>query len=260
MNRSTTRGILALTLVVGCIDPPPRIEPKIVRVAAAGELFEATPKIVAEFEKRSKGTIKVVVTHGASGGLADQIRSGTSFDLFLATDMSMIDALVKEGLIEADSARPFAIGVLVIARSPDATGEITSIAELDRPEIKKIAIADPSRTRSGAAATESLKSAGVFERIEPKLVQAETTRGTLALMQTGSADFAFVDESIAAAAGLEFVIVDPKSYRPIQYGLGVLKRSRNAEAARALASFITGEAGETILAKSGFSRASGSTQ
>ncbi len=259
MNRSTTRGILALTFFVGCIDPPPRVEPKILRVAAASELFEAASKIVAEFEKRSKGTIKVVVTHRDSKGLADQIRSGTSFDLFLSTDMSTIDALVKDGLIEADSARRFAFGVLVIARSPDATGEITSIAELDRPEIKKIAIADPAQTRSGAAATEALKSSGVFERIEPKLVRAETTRGTLALMQTGSADFAFVDESIAAAAGLEFVIVDPKSYRPIEYGLGVLKRSRNADRGRALASFITSEEGETILAKSGFSRASGST-
>lgn len=256
MNRSIRRGILALTLVVGCVDPPPRIEPKILRVAASSELFEAAPKIVAEFEKRSKGTIKVVITHGASARLAEQIRTGAGFDLFLSADMSAIDSLVKEGLIEADSIRPFASGVLVVARSPDANAEITSIADLDRPEIKKIAIADPSQTPIGAASIEALKSAGMIERIEPKLVRSETARGTLALMQTGSADFAFVEESIGAAAGLEFVIVDPKSYRPIHYGIGVLKRSRNADRARAFASFITSEEGEKILAKCGFSPAS----
>ena len=65
--------------------------------------FQATTGIVAS------------ITFGASGQLAEQIKQGAPFDVFLSANESFVRDLAAAGLIKPDSVHRYARGSLVLA-------------------------------------------------------------------------------------------------------------------------------------------------
>ena len=57
-----------------------------------------------------------------------------------------------------------------------------------KPEIKKIAIANPDFAPYGAAGKQALKKAGTLEEIQPKIVLADSVRQAFLFAETGNAD------------------------------------------------------------------------
>jgi len=55
---------------------------------------------------------------------------------------------------------------------------------LTKPEVKKFAIANPDHAPYGAAARDALKTAGLWDSLQPKIVYGENIRQTLQFAQT----------------------------------------------------------------------------
>ncbi len=257
MNRrhwlATISG-LAASLSGGCGDAGPA-RPTL-RVAAASDLQHALPVLIAAFRQEHGAGLEVVPTFGSSGQLSEQIRQGAPFNVFLSADRRFVEKLAEEGSIDPKSVRAYARGTLVLAVHDVSDPIVKGLADLSRPEVKTIAMANPEVAPYGRAAKQTLERAGLWESLGPKIVPADSVRQALQFVELGNADVAFVGRSIADVKGIRAVALPPDSCDPIIQVLGVTTSSGQAADARAFADFVMGEVGQGILHRLGFSRVS----
>lgn len=219
-------------------------------VAAASDLTAAFEEIGREFETTHK--IKVVFVFGSTGMLTRQIENGAPMDLFAAANVAYIDQLEQKGLIFPDTKAIYARGRITLWTTLDSPLKVETIADLARPEIKRIAIANPDHAPYGLAAKQTLESAGVWEKLKPKLVYGDNIRQTLQYAETGNVDVSIVALSLSQQSKGRWTLVPEELHQPIDQGLAVIKSTQNEQAARAFASFITGPRGKEVLGKYGF--------
>jgi molybdate transport system substrate-binding protein len=161
----------ALATIAGGCDTPATPSPVPLRVAAASDLQRALPELAGAYT-RSSG-VEVVLSFGASGRLAVQIKAGAPFDVFLAANRKFVDDLAASGDLRPDSVRPYARGSLVLAVHRGSGDEVESLADLGKAGVKKVALANPSFAPYGAAGKQAIERAGLWADVGPKLVQAE---------------------------------------------------------------------------------------
>ena len=241
-------GLLGLAAQAGC-GPAPG-SPRRLAVAAASDLQVALPEVVDAY--RQATGVEVEASFGATGQLASQIRQGSPVDLLLAANRSYVDDLARSGEIRPDSVRPYAVGSLVLAVRAESTGLVRSLADLARPEVARVAIANPEVAPYGAAARQALRRAGLWGAVEPKLAVAGSVRLALEAVRGGNADAGLVGRSLVAADAVAVVEVDPKLYDPIVQGLGVVASTPRGDEARQFSDFRLGDEGQAILARHGF--------
>jgi molybdate transport system substrate-binding protein len=255
-RRTMGRALVLIALgLAGCGGSQPDDEgraaaPAPLRVAAASDLQHVLPTLAERFTRASK--VEVSLTFGASGQLAEQIKNGAPFDIFLAANQAFVKDLAAGGFVRPDSVRPYARGTLVLAVHPGSAEAVGGLPDLAKPEVKKVAIANPSTAPYGAAAKQALERSGLWASVEPKLVQAETVRQALQYVETGNAEAGIAGHASARAAKVRVVAVDPKLHDPIVQTLGVVARSKRAADAEAFARFVLGDEGQKALAEFGF--------
>ncbi len=235
-------------LAAGC-GGGPRPEGEI-RVAAASDLQAALPVLASRF--RLETGIAVEFTVGSSGQLAQQIAQGAPFDLFLAANRKFVDDLAARGEVVPSSVKPYARGSLVLAVYAEEAETIRSLDDLRRPEVRKVAIANPEFAPYGLAARQALERRGLWEELRPKVVQAETVRQALQFVQSGNAEVGLVGLAIADVPEVRAVPIDPGLYDPLIQALGVTRGARDPSKAARFAEFLLSEAGQGILSDFGF--------
>ena len=249
MRRLVLGIIPVLAIACGPSAPGPAATPEPLRVAAASDLQTALPALARAF-REARG-VEVVFTPGSSGQLAQQIAQGAPFDVFLAANRKFVDDLAARGVIRPDSVQSYARGSLVLAVREGQGPTIHSLDDLARPEVKRIALANPAFAPYGQAGKQALMRAGLWDRVESKVVLAETVRQALQFVESGNAEAGIVGRSILGVAGVRVVAIDPSGYDPIIQGLGVVAHSRHPQA-DAFARFLLGEAGQALLRQHGF--------
>jgi molybdate transport system substrate-binding protein len=221
-----------------------------ITVAAASDLTAAFEELGREFEKTQK--IKVVFVFGSTGMLTRQIENGAPMDLFAAANVAYIEQLEQQGLIVPGTKAIYARGRITLWTTTDNPLRVESISDLTRPEIKRIAIANPDHAPYGLAAKQALESAGVWDAVKPKLVYGDNIRQTLQYAETGNVDVSIVALSLSKQSNGRWTLVPEQLHQPIDQGLAVIKSTHNEQAARAFAGFVTGPRGREILGKYGF--------
>jgi molybdate transport system substrate-binding protein len=246
--------ILALACVTAC---KPREKsytttpvPDELTVAAAADLTPAFEELGREFESATK--TKIVFVFGSTGVLTRQIENGAPFDLFAAANVSYIDELDQKGLIISDSKAIYGRGRVTLWTSNESPLRLQGIADLARPEVQRIAIANPDHAPYGLAAKQALQSAGVWERVQPKLVYGDNIRQTLQYAQTGNVEVAIVALSLSIQSNGRWTLIPEDLHQPIDQGLAVVKSTNKEQAARAFANFISSPQGKATMKKYGF--------
>ena len=253
--RSETRLALAallLTLVcaIACKDRSP-ITPASneITVAAASDLTPAFDELGRAFESANK--TKVVFVYGSTGLLTQQIENGAPVDLFAAASMSYIDKLDQEGLIIPDSKTIYARGRITLWTTADSNLRLEGIKDLARPEVTRIAIANPDHAPYGLAARQALESAGIWDVIKPKLVYGDNIRQTLQFAETGNVDVAIVALSLSKQSHGRWSLIPEELHKPLDQGLAIMKSTKKEQSARAFAAFLAGPQGRAIMQKYG---------
>jgi molybdate transport system substrate-binding protein len=170
--------------------------------------------------------------------------------------MGYPDRLAGEGL--GDGAIPYAVGKLVLwANGRSAIDAPTAkMNSLLHPSVRRIAIANPKHAPYGRAAVESMKQAGLFDKVQSRLVMGENVTQAAQFAHTGAAQVGLIALSLALTDKLKssgsFWEIPATHYRPIDQGYLLLKRSRSAGEAKAFADFVTGPEGREILKRYGF--------
>jgi molybdate transport system substrate-binding protein len=224
--------------------------PQPLLVYGAADLAFALKEIVPLFEKAAGARIGLVL--GSTGTLARQIESGAPADVFFAADESFVDDLRARGIVIPESRTLYAQGRIVLATSVKTGVSVTGLGDLARPEIRRIAIANPAHAPYGRAAQQALESAGLWERLRPKLVYGENIRHALQFVETGAVEAGLVAQSIADVPGIRAVPIDPALHRPLNQYAVVVKRSARPELGLAFIHFLVGPEGRPIMRRYGF--------
>jgi molybdate transport system substrate-binding protein len=218
------------------------------QVAAAADLAVAMPALVAGFGSTGGG--EVVVTTGASGQLAMQLKAGAPYDVFLAANEAFVDDVVRAGACSASSQAVYARGRLALVSRTGLTPPVETVRALGDARLVKIGIAHPAHAPYGQAARAALVAAGVWNTVEPRLVLGDNVRQALQLVESGNVDAALVSHALVGDSGLAVRAVDEILHPPLRQALAVCGDD-HVDEATAFARFVRSSAGQAILARHG---------
>ena len=243
------------SVVIVCLVSLAGAQKKQIRVAAASDLQTVLPEVASAFEADTGTHAELIF--GSSGSFFAQIQSGAPFDLFFSADSEFPARLIQNGRAEPRSAVPYALGRLVLWLPPNAKcdpqGEKWDC--LLKPEIAKVAIANPALAPYGRAAVQALQSAHLYEQVRPKLVFGENISQAAQFAQSGNAQAGLLSYSQAQSSAMrngKQWEIPQNLFPPIEQTVVVLKSARDKFAAQDFVQFMTEGRGREILEKDGF--------
>ena len=225
-----------------------------VTLSVAVSLKEVTEELGRTFMAARPG-VTLRYNFGASGDLQKQIEAGAPVDLFLSAAQRQMDDLEKQNLIVPASRRAFARNALIVIKPADSRLDITKPGELLEARVGRIVIGSPKTVPAGQYAEESLRTLGLWDRLQPKLVFSENVRQALDYVARGEVDAGFVYTTDAAsrAQGVKEAFRPPEdSYRPVIYPGAVVAASKQAALAQAFLDLLGGPDGRAVLSRFGF--------
>lgn len=222
-------------------------------VAAASDLKFALDSLVIAFKKSSGGTIEV--TYGSSGKLYEQISNGAPFDVFFSADVEYPVRLKKKNLTSSES-HVYGVGRIVLwSRKFDVEKE--GMKTLQRPGIKKIAIANPLHAPYGKRAEEALKHYKLYDAIKSKLVFGENISQAAQFITSGAADIGVVAYSLALSPNMKkengkYYVIPEESHQRLEQAVVLTKHAKGNEFAQSFFSFVKSDEAKQVLGHFGF--------
>lgn len=218
-----------------------------VTVFAAASLKTALDEIAAGWTDQT-GT-KVILSYGGTPALARQIAEGAPADVFLSASMAWMDELEEKALIQEGSRRDLLGNSLILIGTAGAA-PVTVNGTLDLPGLLgggTLSMAMVDAVPAGQYGKETLESLGLWEAVEPNVVQSENVRAALKLVSLGEAPLGIVYASDAVAEPEVAVIgtFPEESHTPIVYP-GALTVTAGEEAAAFLDHLSSPEAQEVF--------------
>ena len=224
-----------------------------ITIAAAADLKFALDEIVALFNKAHPAD-QVETIYGSSGKFHTQIRQGAPFDLYFSADIAYPRALKAEGFA-ASEVQPYAVGRIVLWSPSRDAGKMT-LADLADPAIRKIALANPKHAPYGKRAEEALRAAGMWEKVEAKLVYGENVAQAAQFVQTGNARVGIIALSLALSPELAkqggYALISDKLHQPLEQGFIVTRRAADNPLAQAFARFMVDKEARAVMTRYGF--------
>jgi molybdate transport system substrate-binding protein len=240
----------ATVALASCNKPGGESDKPSLTVSAAADLTLAFEEMGKLFEQDTG--IKVTFNFGSTGQLAQQIEQGAPVDLFAAANVSFVERLEQRGLTLPDTKAIYAQGRITLWTRPDSSLRVEKVEDLTRADVKRIAIANPEHAPYGIAAREAMQSAGVWEKVSPKLVFGENIRQAHQFAESGNVDVAIISLSLSMHSPGRWTLIPAELHKPINQALAVIKGTRQEEAARKFAAFIGSDKGREVMRKYGF--------
>jgi molybdate transport system substrate-binding protein len=247
---------LGISSIAVRLAPP---APSTLTVYAAASLTDAFRELGRALEAEHPG-LTVQFNFAGSQQLALQIEQGARADVFAPADQRWMSYASEKGLVEGESAI-FARNRLVAIVPRANPARIGGLPDLARPGIKLVLAAEAVPAgKYSRAALEKLSAAPGFpaeyaRRVLANVVsQEENVKAVAAKVQLGEADAGLVYRSDVTPSVSRYVRVlaidDP--YNVIaSYPIALLKRPRNAEAARWFIELVSSAAGQQTLQRHG---------
>jgi molybdate transport system substrate-binding protein len=254
MSRRGFSRLVTLVLLLafcGVVQAQSRTE---VLVSAAISMKNAFEEIGRVYEATNRD-VKVSFNFGASGDLARQIEGGAPVDVFVSAAITDMDTIDSKGLILGETRVNFARNKLALVVPAQSVLRIASFVDLQKLEVKKIALGSPKTVPAGRYAEEVLRHYGVLGSLRERLVFAENVRQVLDYVARGEVDAGMVYSTDAMTRPKEVSVVATApegSHKPILYPIAVIKGTKWESAARGLVSLVVSPEGRKILERHGF--------
>jgi molybdate transport system substrate-binding protein len=216
-------------------------------VAAAADLAPLEAQLTRGYTASGGGALQFVF--GSSGMLARQIENGAPYDVFLCANEQFVHDLTAQKHLIPASVAAYATGRLGLW---SAHGTPESLTVLTDSKIRLIAIANPQHAPYGVAARALLERAGLWDRLQPKIVLAENVRQAYEYARTGNADVVITSWTLLKdEPGAK--LLPASGHPPIRQSAGVVTGTQREIQARAFLRFLLSPAGQSILQAGGLS-------
>jgi molybdate transport system substrate-binding protein len=220
-------------------------------VFAASSLSAAFTQMGTDFESANPGTT-VTFNFGPSDGLAGQITSEGTADVFASASGTWMDAVAKDPGVTGRT--DFVKNRLVIITPPDDPAGIKSIDDLATPGVQLVLAAEGVPV--GDYAREALDNAGIQKAALANVVSnEEDDASVVAKVTAGEADAAIVYESdVSEAAGNDVhTITIPAAVNVVAtYPIAVVTGAPDPDGASAFVTYVVGSEGQATLEHYGF--------
>jgi molybdate transport system substrate-binding protein len=205
-------------------------------VLAAASLTEVLPRIVAEAS----------YSFGSSNALAEQIRRGAPFDVYLSASPAHTRALRREQLTRKPAA--FATNSLVVIVPRSNPARIRTVFDLARRSKLKLVVAGP-KVPIGLYTREVLKRLRLLGVLRKTVSLEPDVKGIVGKVALGQADagFVYLTDVGPAASRVRAIRIPARAQPTIVYELAVASKPRDLEAARDFVIAILGPDGRREL-------------
>ena len=212
-----------------------------ITLIAPGGIRAAVQQMIPDFERKTGNTVKA--TFGSGLGTKAQVVKGDPFDVPIV--QVPYEDVIKSGHVVAASETPLAnVSVGLAVRSGAPKPDISSADAVKKLLLGAKTISYPNAANGAAAGVsfdETLKKLGIAEEMKPKIKIAQGGSGAMALLAKGEVEYGltFVSE-IITEPGVEAVGPLPRDISTPTFLSAFLSAdSKNAEAAKALISFLS---------------------
>jgi len=237
-----TIGVLALILS-GFVLPVRAGE--ILTLASGAGYKRLVEELCSAFSKQSG--MQTERLFGNMGQVTAQARESDTID-FIIGDKKFLDA----SDLSFDGEQIIGKGRLVAAFTRDSG--ITSLDQLTAPAVKRIAMPDAKKAIYGQAAREYLAAAGIWEKVQPKLLVTGTVPQVSTYVVTGEVDVGFINLTEARAikdkVG-QIVVIEEQLHAPILIVARHLKPGAKDSPAFLFTAFLQSDEARKIIARHG---------
>ena len=226
-----------------------------ITVFAAASLSDVFTELAPQFTAATGHTLRF--NFGASGALARQIKEGAPADAIFSADELRVDQLEKAGLLLAGTRRTLLANSLVVVVGIEGAAPVSTLDDLAKPRVRRIAIGEPATVPVGTYTKEHLQKTNLWSRVIDKCVPLDNVRAVLAAVESGNADAGFVYKTDALISKKVRIAIEiPREAGPsITYPGAVLKDARQPAAASAFLDWLAEPAAQATFAKYGFAPA-----
>ena len=226
-----------------------------INVFAAASLSDVFTELAPQFTAATSHTLRF--NFGASGALARQIKEGAPADAIFSADELRVDQLEKAGLLLAGTRRTLLANSLVVVVGIEGAAPVSTLDDLAKPRVRRIAIGEPATVPVGTYTKEHLQKTKLWSQVIDKCVPLDNVRAVLAAVESGNADAGFVYKTDALISKKVRIAIEiPREAGPsITYPGAVLKDARQPAAATAFLDWLAGPAAQATFAKYGFAPA-----
>jgi len=188
-----------------------------ITVSAAASLTDAFREIGTRFEAARPG-VTVRFNFASSGVLIQQIVQGAPVDVFVSADQETMARGVEQKLLDASTRRDFASNTLVMIAPVQGAPALSALADLARPEVRRIAVGKLATVPVGRYTQQSLAQAGLWNTLEAKIVFADNVRQVLDYVARGEVEAGFVYRTDAEIMKDKVrVVLTASGHSPIRY-------------------------------------------
>lgn len=205
-------------------------------ILAAASLTEVLPRIDAEAR----------YSFGSSNALAEQIRRGAPFDVFLSASPLYARALHDDGLARRPVA--FATNSLVVIVPRSNPARITTIRDLAKRPRLRLVVAGP-KVPIGLYTREVLKRLRMLAILKKTVSLEQDVKGVVGKVALGQADAGFVyrTDIKPVASRVRSIAIPARAQPTVTYELAVAARPADLEAAQDFVISVLGPDGRREL-------------
>lgn len=241
---------LVLSVALLCSCDGKREGQKTLRLYAGAGMRRAVQELVVQFEAATG--IRVEPDYAGSGVLISRAQQDPEADLFMPGDVWYVDELDRRaGLIESKTTVSYFVPVIITAKGNPKN--ITGLKDFFRDDVR-VALGRAKACQVGRISGKILEKNGLDRAgLNPK--ESLTVNELGVWVKMGDVDAAIVWDAIAAniADSVEVIKIPTDSNIISHVVVGLMRTSKNKEAARRFIDFMTGEKGKAILRGKGYS-------
>jgi molybdate transport system substrate-binding protein len=225
-----------------------------IKLLSASALHPVIDALIPDFEKSSGH--KVTVAYGTAGAVTDRVQKGEAADIVVSS-VPMIERIQAQGKVVAGDRVIIAkVGVGVFVRKGAVKPDISSTDAFKRSLLAARSIAYPDPAGGGASGiyvASLLERLGIAAEMKPKTKLA-TLETLYASVASGDVEIGFNQVSeILAQPTVELAGPLPSAIQNYtQFAPGIVTGSSQTDAARALVTFLSSPAAQTVLKAKGF--------
>lgn len=225
-------------------------------VAAAADLQFVLEEVATRF--RADTGLDVRLVFGSSGNLARQVEQGAPFQVLMSADEGFVFRLAGSGAAR-DRGALYAEGRIVVFAPPGSPLQVDERLDglrvaLDAGQVTRFAIANPEHAPYGRAAEEALRSAGLWDRVQPRLVLGENIAQAMQFATTAGAQGGIVALSLARAPQTQgrgsFAVLPDTWHKPLLQRMALLRPA--GAAAERFYAYMQALAAREIMRRYGF--------
>lgn len=246
-----TLCLLAVLSFAGCSSASSQSDT--ITVAAASSLKNCMDeKIIPAFNAKYPN-VKVQTTYDSSGKLQTQIEAGANIDVFMSAAAKQMTALDSKGLLTKDSMVQLLQNKIVLIVPASSNLGLTAFTDITKAN--KVALGDPASVPAGQYAKEALANLKIWDQISAKSSYGTNVTEVLNWVAEGSADAGIVYATdVASNTKVKVVAEAPSdSVSKVIYPVGIVKASKNQDAAKEFVDFLKTDEALKIFESYGFS-------